>query len=128
LQPKTSAPKLDLDTGITLRNKALLITPKEEQRPNSKKFQLDKLSKFINLNGLDMNKFKGGEKNFSGLLDDVTFIPDPLSAQDKVSKDLQSKQSESSQKEQESASFEIIDTSSKASPPTPGIQDLKPEK
>ena len=75
-----------------------------------------------------MNKFKGGEKNFSGLLDDVTFIPDPLSAQDKVSKDLQSKQSESSQKEQESASFEIIDTSSKASPPTPGIQDLKPEK
>ena len=29
---------------------------------------------------IDMEKFKDGEKNFIGILDDVTFIADPLSA------------------------------------------------
>ena len=42
-----------------------------------KKFEMDKLSKFINLNTVDMKKLKGGRTggvNFSDLLDDVTFI------------------------------------------------------
>ena len=85
MQPKSSAPKLDLDTGISLRNKAnYTITPKIQSNDQpQKKFEIDKLSKFINLQDLDMKKFKGGEKNFSGLLDDVTFIADPQSAEPK---------------------------------------------
>ena len=42
-----------------------------------KKFEMDRLSKFINLNTVDMKKLKGGRTggvNFSDLLDDVTFI------------------------------------------------------
>ena len=52
-------------------SKTNLESPKQP-----KKFEMDKLSKFLNLNTVDMKKLQGGNKavNFSELLDDVTFI------------------------------------------------------
>lgn len=79
---------------------------------------MDKLSKFLNLNTVDMKKLQGGNKgvNFSDLLDDVTFI-DPSKKQEESLRiaSYNKKSAEvSKSSNKDTTSFDIVDVNSQS--------------
>jgi hypothetical protein len=82
----------------------------ESPKQVPKKFEMDKLSKFLNLTTVDMKKLQGGQQllNFSDLLDDVTFI-DP--AQNDALR-IASYHKDPVSKSSNTTSFDIVDLNS----------------
>jgi hypothetical protein len=82
------------------------------ESPKPKKFEMDKLSKFLNLTTVDMKKLSGGGQNlnFSDILDDVTFI-DP--AQNDTLR-VASYAKEPVSKSSNTTSFDIVDLNSQS--------------
>jgi hypothetical protein len=82
--------------------------------PKPPKFEMDKLSKYLNFGTVDMKKLHGGDTkplmNFSEMMDDVTFIDPTKKENEQLRIASYNKVSKSSNKD--TTSFDIVDVNS----------------